>query len=29
VDVLIRDFAIGLAPDLFPDTKGTCFTRAS
>jgi iron complex transport system substrate-binding protein len=29
VDVLIQDFAIGLAPDLFPGTKGTCFTRAS
>ncbi|MFC6091701.1 ABC transporter substrate-binding protein [Saccharothrix lopnurensis] len=29
VDVLIRDFAIGLAPELFPDAKGTCFARAS
>ncbi|MFJ9210477.1 ABC transporter substrate-binding protein [Streptomyces sp. NPDC102264] len=29
VDVLIRDFAIGLAPDLFPGEKGTCFTRSS
>ncbi|GAA1301960.1 ABC transporter substrate-binding protein [Saccharothrix xinjiangensis] len=29
VDVLIRDFAIGLAPDLFPGAKGTCFARAS
>ncbi|WP_407562905.1 ABC transporter substrate-binding protein [Streptomyces sp. 184] len=28
VDVLIRDFAIGLAPDLFPGEQGTCFTRA-
>lgn len=28
VDVLIRDFAIGLAPDLFPDEQGTCFARA-
>jgi iron complex transport system substrate-binding protein len=28
VDVLIRDFAIGLAPDLFPEEKGTCFTSA-
>jgi iron complex transport system substrate-binding protein len=29
VDVLIQDFAIGLAPDLFPGKKGTCFTRDS
>lgn len=29
VDVLIRDFAIGLAPDLFPDKKGTCFARGA
>ncbi|WP_326614727.1 ABC transporter substrate-binding protein [Streptomyces scopuliridis] len=29
VDVLIRDLAIGLAPDLFPGEKGTCFTRSS
>ncbi|WP_309112565.1 ABC transporter substrate-binding protein [Saccharothrix sp.] len=29
VDVLIRDFALGLAPELFPDAKGTCFARAS
>jgi len=29
VDVLIRDFAIGLAPELFPGAKGACFTRAS
>ncbi|MBB4906011.1 ABC transporter substrate-binding protein [Actinophytocola algeriensis] len=29
VDVLIQDFAIGLAPDLFPGKKGTCFTRSS
>lgn len=26
VDVLIRDFAIGLAPKLFPAEQGTCFT---
>ena len=25
----IRDFAIGLAPELFPGTEGTCFARAS
>ncbi|XVS61609.1 ABC transporter substrate-binding protein [Actinosynnema sp. CA-299493] len=25
VDVLVRDFAIGLAPDLFPGAEGTCF----
>ena len=25
VDVLIRDFAIGLAPDLFPGEAGTCY----
>ncbi|QQQ74045.1 ABC transporter substrate-binding protein [Saccharothrix sp. 6-C] len=25
VDVLARDFAIGLAPELFPGVKGTCF----
>lgn len=29
VDVLIRDFAIGLAPHLFPGEKGTCFVRSS
>lgn len=29
VDVLIQDFAIGLAPELFPGKKGTCFVRAS
>jgi len=29
VDMLIQDFAIGLAPDLFPGKKGTCFTRPS
>ncbi|MBW4721467.1 ABC transporter substrate-binding protein [Saccharothrix obliqua] len=29
VDVLVRDFAIGLAPDLFPRARGTCFVRAS
>ncbi|MEV0680217.1 ABC transporter substrate-binding protein [Actinosynnema sp. NPDC050436] len=29
VDVLIRDFAIGLAPELFPGAEGTCFARAS
>ncbi|HEX6352668.1 ABC transporter substrate-binding protein [Actinophytocola sp.] len=29
VDVLIRDVAIGLAPDLFPDAKGTCFARST
>ncbi|MFD0204362.1 MULTISPECIES: ABC transporter substrate-binding protein [Saccharothrix] len=29
VDVFIRDFAIGLAPDLFPGAKGTCFARSS
>lgn len=29
VDVLIRDIAIGLAPDLFPGTEGTCFVLAS
>lgn len=29
VDVLIRDFAIGLAPDLFPGKKGTCFARGA
>ncbi|SER11245.1 iron complex transport system substrate-binding protein [Actinokineospora terrae] len=27
VDVLIRDLAIGLAPELFPGASGTCFTR--
>lgn len=27
VDVLIRDFALGLAPELFPGTQGTCFVR--
>ncbi|CCH32414.1 ABC transporter substrate-binding protein [Actinosynnema sp. NPDC047251] len=29
VDVLIKDFAIGLAPELFPGAKGTCFARPS
>ncbi|MFD7660492.1 ABC transporter substrate-binding protein [Actinosynnema sp. NPDC059797] len=29
VDVLIRDFAIGLAPELFPGEEGTCFARPS
>ncbi len=29
VDVLIRDFAIGLAPELFPGTRGTCFVRSA
>lgn len=29
VDVLVRDFAIGLAPELFPDARPTCFARAS
>lgn len=29
VDVLIRDFALGLAPELFPDAGGTCFARSS
>ncbi|PSL44097.1 iron complex transport system substrate-binding protein [Saccharothrix carnea] len=29
VDVLIRDIAIGLAPDLFPGAEGTCFARSS
>ncbi len=29
VDVLVRDFAIGLAPELFPGAKGTCFARPS
>jgi iron complex transport system substrate-binding protein len=29
VDVLIRDFAVGLAPGLFPGEQGTCFTRPS
>ncbi|RKT54352.1 ABC transporter substrate-binding protein [Saccharothrix australiensis] len=29
VDVLLRDIAIGLAPDLFPGTRGTCFARPS
>jgi iron complex transport system substrate-binding protein len=29
VDVLIRDFALGLAPELFPGVRGTCFARSS
>jgi iron complex transport system substrate-binding protein len=29
VDVLAKDFAIGLAPDLFPGEKGTCFVRST
>ncbi|WP_264086250.1 ABC transporter substrate-binding protein [Streptomyces marincola] len=29
VDVLVRDFAIGMAPELFPGERGTCFTRPS
>lgn len=28
VDVLIRDFAVGLFPDAFPGEEGTCFVRA-
>lgn len=28
VDVLIRDFAIGLAPNLFPGEQGNCFASA-
>ncbi|SDU78269.1 ABC transporter substrate-binding protein [Jiangella alkaliphila] len=28
VDILIRDYAIGLAPGLFPGEHGTCFVRA-
>lgn len=29
VDVLIRDFGIGLASELFPGRKCTCFARSS
>ncbi|MEV1011975.1 ABC transporter substrate-binding protein [Streptomyces sp. NPDC049881] len=29
VDVLVRDYAIGLAPGLFPGEEGTCFRRAA
>ncbi|MFE0591331.1 hypothetical protein [Micromonospora echinospora] len=29
VDVLVRDFAIGLTPELFPGAADTCFARPS